>query len=240
MTPLLSIVVPTYNRSGVFFLESISSILNQSHKDFEVIIVDDGSTDDTKSFISSFHDKRIIYTRSDSNRGEYWATNTGANLAKGKYLTWVHTDDILPQDSLKHRLDLLESHQSLDFVHGDIVKIDTNGSITESLPAAIETKEEILSQYMLPSKNRTMKYLVHHTTVMMHWNFFYKAGPFDCSLPFAGDIDWLIRAIRVGNFRAISSILYQYRTHPNTRRVLDVKNGINKEEVEEMIIRRYK
>jgi len=81
--------------------------------------------------------------------------------------------------------------------------------------------------------------MIHHLTIMMKWNFFYTAGPFDCSLPFAGDIDWLIRAVRAGTFGYIPEVLYHYRTHPGTRRTVDLQHGVNKDEVHQMIARRY-
>lgn len=239
MTPKVSIVMPTYNRADSFLKDAISSVLGQTFKDFELIIVDDASSDNTKTLVASMNDKRISYYKTDHNHGEYWSTNYGANLAKGIYLTWVHSDDLLPKDSLKLRVEALDNNPKLDFVHGDIVKIDENGTIIEKLEAVDWPKEKILSQYLLLPNNREKKYLMHHTTVMMKWNFFYKAGPFDCSLPFAGDIDWLIRAIREGNFSYIHETLYNYRSHPGTRRTVDIKSGIDEEKVNETIIRRY-
>lgn len=239
MTPKVSIVMPTYNRAESFLKDAIESILQQSYADFELIIVDDGSIDATANLVLSMNDKRISYHKTDHNHGEYWSTNYGVNLALGKYVGWVHSDDLISQDSINLRVAKLESDGSLDFVHGDIARIDEMGKVTEKIKASDLPKEEILSQYLLPEDKRQTKYLIHHTTILMKWSFFYKAGPFDCSLPFAGDIDWLIRAIRAGRFASIHEILYYYRSHPMTRRVLDIKSGIDKEQVNRMIIRRY-
>lgn len=239
MNVYLSIVMPTYNRADSFLKEAILSVLNQSFKNFELIIIDDASTDNTQALIESINDKRIIYVKTSHNHGEYWATNYGINIARGKYLTWVHTDDVLPQNSLQTRINELDKNPNLDFVHGDIVKIDEKGNTISIIEAINWDKKELLSQYLLPENERIKKYMMHHTTIMMRWNFFYKAGPFDCSLPFAGDIDWLIRAIRIGTFHYIHKILYYYRSHPGTRRVMDIKHGIDKEKVNNMIRRRY-
>ena len=99
MEPKISIVMPTYNRADSFFRAAIESALNQTYKNFELIIIDDASTDNTSKLVNSFNDKRIVYFQSDHNHGEYWATNYGIILAKGKYLTWLHSDDILPTNS---------------------------------------------------------------------------------------------------------------------------------------------
>lgn len=239
MTPKVSVVMPTYNRAESFLKGAIVSVLQQTYKDFELIIVDDASSDDTENLVVSMDDKRIVYYKTDHNHGEYWSTNYGINIGRGKYLTWVHSDDLLPKDSLKLRAEALDNNPNLDFVHGDIVKIDEKAKITEELKATDLSKEEILFQYLLPEEKRKNKYLIHHTTILMKWKFFYKAGPFDCSLPFSGDIDWLIRAVRAGNFKCIHEILYYYRSHPLSRRVVDIKKGVDKEKVNKMIIRRY-
>jgi glycosyltransferase involved in cell wall biosynthesis len=239
MNTNLSIVMPTYNRAGSFLKEAVQSILNQSYRDFELIIIDDASSDNTQDLIQSLNDKRIYYEKTEHNHGEYWAINYGVNIAKGKYLAWVHSDDTLPQDSLQIRVNELENNQSIDFIHGDIVKIDEKGNVITRIDAVDLDSEMLISQYTQPENTRTAKYLMHHTTIMMKWKFFYQAGPFDCSLPFAGDIDWLIRAIHAGKFHYIHKVLYNYRTHPGTRRILDIKNGINKDKISEMIIRRY-
>lgn len=239
MKPKISIVLPTYNRGNLFLVKAINSVLNQSFKDFELIIIDDASTDETEKIISKFDDKRIQYIKTENNHGEYWSTNYGISLTQGDYLTWIHSDDIMPPDSLFLRVKELETNSKLDFVHGDIIKIDENDKLIEKIEAVDWSKKKILSQYLLLPEKRIKKYLIHHLTIMMRWNFFYKAGPFDCSLPFAGDIDWLIRAIRIGNFKKINLILYHYRTHPNSRRIQDILHGVDKQKVLLTINKRY-
>lgn len=239
MTPPISIIMPTYNRGGSLLNQAIDSVIKQTFTDFEFIIIDDASTDNTEETVSLFKDARIKYFKTDHNHGEYWATNFAANKAQGKYLTWIHSDDIMPENSLEIRYHYMQENSDIDFVHGDINKIDIDGNQIEYLIATDWPKEKILSQYLLLPEQREIKYLIHHLTIMMKWDFFYKAGPFDASLPFAGDIDWLIRAVRVGHFNRIPKILYNYRTHPGTRRVQDVKQGVDKNEVTLMINRRY-
>jgi len=239
MNPKVSIVMPTYNRAISFLKDAISSVLSQGFSDFELIIIDDASTDNTESLVQSFNDKRIVYVKTTQNHGEYWSTNYGVNIARAKYLTWVHSDDLLAKDSLRLRTKELENDPRLDFVHGDIIKIDEKGKIIQKVESISWPKAKIISQYLLLPREREKKYLIHHTTIMMKWNFFYKAGPLDCSLPYAGDIDWLIRAIKIGNFSYIPQTLYYYRSHKDTRRVVDIKNGIDEEKINRMIIRRY-
>lgn len=239
MKPKVSIVLPTYNRGNIFLIKAINSVLNQSFKDFELIIIDDASTDETKKIISKFNDKRIHYIKNEKNHGEYWSTNYGISLAQGSYLTWVHSDDVMPPDSLLLRIKALEKNKKLDFVHGDIIKIDENDNVIKKSISTDKVGEHVFKSYINSLKEGNMVSLVHHTTIMMKKNFFYKAGPFDCSLPFAGDIDWLIRALRVGCYSRIPDILYFYRSHPQTRRVMDLKKGIDKIAIHKLIASRY-
>ena len=160
-------------------------------------------------------------------------------MANGKYLTWIHSDDRMPTNSLEARYNVLENSPQTDFVHGDIERIDENNKIFERLNAVEWPSNNLLEQYLLLEEVREIKYMIHHLSIMMKWNFFYKAGPFDASLPFAGDIDWLIRAIRCGKSVRIPQVLYYYRTHPGSRRVQDIKDGIDKKTVTQMINRRY-
>lgn len=239
MKPILSIVLPTFNRGGTLLKPALNSILSQDFSDFELIIVDDLSTDKTSDVIAAYQDPRIRFFRNSANRGEYWSTNFGINQAQGQYLTWVHSDDLLPDKSLTNRINIIKSNPSLDFVHGDIAKIDMSDKQMTVITATSKNDLSVLSEYLDHLKNGKMVYLIHHLTIMMKLDFYKKTGPFDTTLPFAGDIDWLVRAIKIGSYVNIPKILYYYRTHSQTRRIMDVKNGVDKIAVHKLIASRY-
>ncbi len=176
----LSVVIPTYNRAQTFLKKAIESVLNQTYKKFEFIIVDDASTDNTSELVNSFNDKRIVYFQTDHNHGEYWATNYGISLTKGKYICLVHSDDVLPPNSLLIRYNILINQPELDFVHGNIVVIDENDQeITRKNSTddhSIHVFQTLLRSLTSGKMNAS---LVHHVTIMMKRNFFYKAGPYE-------------------------------------------------------------
>lgn len=91
MIPLCSIIIPTYNREKTI-LQSVESVLSQTFSDTEIIIVDDGSTDNTKSIIEQINDSRILYVR-QTNAGAPSARNHGISLARGKYISFQDSDD---------------------------------------------------------------------------------------------------------------------------------------------------
>jgi glycosyltransferase involved in cell wall biosynthesis len=100
MDLLFSVVIPTYNRAGLIGL-TIRSFLEQDHKSFEILVVDDGGTDNTKEIISSFNDQRIQYLHKENGeRGA--ARNYGAAGAKGKYITFFDSDDLVYPWFLSH------------------------------------------------------------------------------------------------------------------------------------------
>ena len=98
--PLISVITPTYNRAHLL-PRAIKSVLNQTYQNFELIIIDDDSTDNTEEVVRSFNDKRIIYHKHDKNKGPLGAKNTGFDLSKGKYICHVDDDDELMPEALE-------------------------------------------------------------------------------------------------------------------------------------------
>ncbi len=105
--PTVSIVIPTYNRRKLIG-RSIKSVLDQTYRDFELIIVDDASTDNTEEIVSSFNDERIRYVRHEENKGEAAARNTGVKAARGDYIAYQDSDDEWFPEKLARQIELLE------------------------------------------------------------------------------------------------------------------------------------
>lgn len=106
---LVSVVMPTYNGAD-FIYESIQSVLDQSHSNFELIIVDDGSIDETQKIINSFEDSRIIYLKKNNNSGIADSLNLGISIAKGQYFARMDDDDECHKDRLLKQVEYLETH----------------------------------------------------------------------------------------------------------------------------------
>jgi len=99
-SPTFSIILPTYNRAHLLH-RAIQSVINQTYGNFELIIVDDGSTDCTSEVVKTFNDQRIIYVKHEQNKGVTAAYNTGLRLARGKYITFLGSDDELLPNALE-------------------------------------------------------------------------------------------------------------------------------------------
>jgi len=121
---LISIIMPAYNAEK-YIKESIDSILNQSFKNWELIIINDGSQDNTETMVKNYDDKRITLI-SQKNGGVSSARNRGLEIAQGKYVTFLDADDTFPKDSLKSRFEYLESNPNIDLVDGIVNVKDIN------------------------------------------------------------------------------------------------------------------
>ena len=118
--PLLSIVIANYNY-GRFLEEAIQSVLSQSCNDYELIIVDGGSTDNSVEIIKKYEDK-IAWWVSEKDKGQSDAFNKGFAHARGKYLTWLNADDIMPNGCLKKIVRELDRHPDCEWFTGNMFR----------------------------------------------------------------------------------------------------------------------
>jgi glycosyltransferase involved in cell wall biosynthesis len=126
--PFFSIIIPTYNRAHVI-MRPIDSVLRQTFEDWELIIVDDGSTDDTKSIIESYHDNRIRYVWQE-NQERSAARNHGIALAKGEWICFQDSDDEYMLDHLQVLFDAINLNKSYS-VFRTGMHIYSNGQVTK-------------------------------------------------------------------------------------------------------------
>jgi glycosyltransferase involved in cell wall biosynthesis len=123
--PTISVIMPTYN-SALFLSESIKSILNQTFEDFEFIIIDDGSTDDSKDILNSFEDPRIFLYTNVTNKGIVDSLNFGISVAKGKYVVRMDSDDISKRDRFQIQIDFIERYPETVLLGSAYNIMDTN------------------------------------------------------------------------------------------------------------------
>ena len=125
--PLISIIMPAFNEEQ-FIQESINSVLNQTYDNWELLVIDDGSTDKTNHIVSNINHARISLHAMDKNCGVSTARNIGLERSHGHYITFLDADDILPPQSLKSRLDVFRSNPKASFVDGQILEFDSSMS----------------------------------------------------------------------------------------------------------------
>lgn len=126
--PQVTIGIPAYN-AGRFIKWAVQSVLNQTYTDFELIITDDGSTDDTGEIVKSFKDPRIVLITDDENHGISYRLNQQIDLARGKYFVRMDADDIMLPDRIERQVAYLESHPEVDMIGGGAIIINDDNYI---------------------------------------------------------------------------------------------------------------
>ena len=127
MKPFFSVVIPTYNRAERL-RQALDSVLTQSFTDFEVIVVDDGSTDNTEEVVTSISDQRLRYLKK-KNEERSIARNFGIEQAKGSYINFLDSDDRFYSNHLQIAFDLLHQHNNPEVGHLGYEMIDSNGKV---------------------------------------------------------------------------------------------------------------
>lgn len=126
----VSIVLPTYN-GAKYLRQSIDSCLAQTYQNIELIVVDDGSMDETPQIVSSYQDERIKYVRHDKNKRLPHALNTGFENATGEYLTWTSDDNSYTEDAIESMAVSLRKNKKIDFVYANYYVINDNGVVLQ-------------------------------------------------------------------------------------------------------------
>lgn len=128
LKPFFSIVIPTYNRAEKLKY-TLASVLAQSFTDFEVLVMDDGSTDNTQAVVDSFQDLRIIYSWAENSGGPATPRNRGINAAKADWICLLDADDLWYPDKLKRVHDVIAKNSGLDLIcHNEMMSVLSTGS----------------------------------------------------------------------------------------------------------------
>jgi len=139
---LVSVLMPVYNTEK-FLDESIASILNQSYKDFEFLIINDGSTDRSDEIIRSYNDPRIKYIKNDKNLGYIKSLNKGLALINSKYIVRMDSDDISTNDRIQRQLEFMEQNDQIVVCGSSIIKFRHDAS-TASRETKVITDPKVL------------------------------------------------------------------------------------------------
>jgi glycosyltransferase involved in cell wall biosynthesis len=149
--PFFSIIIPTYNRA-TFLERTITSVLSQEYKDWELLLIDDASTDNTKEIVASFDDARIRYIKNEVNLERSASRNKGVSLSKGQYICFLDSDDVFRNNHLQVLNDFLEKNkypQGFIFTNSIFIYDDTIKEVT-SFPQKEEKPVEWILKNQLP------------------------------------------------------------------------------------------
>ncbi|WHZ21020.1 MAG: hypothetical protein OJF47_000132 [Nitrospira sp.] len=204
--PRVSIVIPTYNCEG-FLGQAIDSALGQTYRDFELIVVDDGSTDGTRSLVAGYGDAvRYLY---QPNQGVSAARNLALSQAGGEFIAYLDADDLWGPEKLVRQVEYLESHPTCGFVHTEIAVIDEQEKVLHARfnhdTGRIVPQGRCVRDVLSRSHIQTL-------TVLERRDAFNDAGAFDLRLSVAEDyLHWILIVLRGYEVGYLSEPLGSYR-----------------------------
>ena len=200
---LISVVLPAYNVQDTIG-ESIDSILSQTFTDFELIIINDGSQDNTEEVIHAYSDKRIRYYRNEKNEGLIYTLNRGLDLAQGKYIARMDADDVSLPTRFEKQVKVMEESPNI-VVCG-----------TQIIPFGVDTAKRF--SLFLPEESEDLKNLLFiqtcfaHPTVMVRRQVLIdNEVRYDADYPHAEDYKMWIDLSLLGEFYNIQEPLLKYR-----------------------------
>lgn len=197
----VSIVLPTYN--GVKYLrQSIDSCLNQTYRNIELIIVDDGSVDETTNIIKSYQELRIKYIRNNTNKGLPHALNIGFARATGEYLTWTSDDNYYVEDAIESMIVLLQQSKKIDFVYANYYVINGDSAVLHPVNVG-------------PSKNIKEGNCIG-PCFLYRRKVYEVLGNYNPDALLAEDYEYWIRVFKRFRMEKLDRFIYWHRLHPKS------------------------
>jgi|GEM_PF-457222 len=201
--PLVSVIIPTYNY-GYYIEGTIQSVLSQTFSDFEVIVVDDGSTDNTGEIVRQFGDK-VQYIRQD-NGGPNMARNTGIKAARGQYIAFLDADDKWLPEKLERQMPLIQRDPKIGLVYSRVYKFDQSGVIFGHYPLGPCYRGKVMRQLY-------MRQVITMSSALMKREVFKRVGLFDEKVTGPDDWDMWLRIAACYEFDFVPQPLALYRIH---------------------------
>jgi glycosyltransferase involved in cell wall biosynthesis len=215
--PLVSILMPAYNTER-YINTAIKSILNQTFTDFELIIVNDGSTDDTENIIKLFTDSRIRYYKQE-NQGVAKALNYGLSKCTGRYIRRHDADDVSLPDALEKQITFLQKHPQYPMVSTQIAFMTENGKIAYKFKNPSNAFFNNNYSVEVTKDNYWANRPIIHATILAKRSLFIEVGNYRTQFPTSEDIDLWFRILEKYNVIVINECSYFVRLNEfsNTR-----------------------
>jgi len=223
--PKVTIYITNYNYAK-YIEQAVESILNQTFKDFELLIIDDGSTDNSREIISQYSDVpqvKIIYQQ---NKGLNITNNIALRLAKGDYIMRLDADDYLESSAVQKMVDQLEINKKLGLVFPDYYIVDSDGNILER-HKRFDFEEEV----------KLMDRPAHGACTMIRVDYLREIGGYNEKYRCQDGYDLWVKFIQTYPVKNINEPLFNYRRHgenltSNEQRILNTRSLIHQEHIE--------
>ncbi len=215
-SPDISVIIPVYNHEK-YIRAAIYSALNQTYDNFELIIIDDGSKDDTKKIIEKIDDIRIRFFHQE-NQGAHKTINRGIRLAKGKYISILNSDDVYDKSRLEICFNILENDGSKQAVFSHVECIDGKGLFIRHIDGGRDNRIETNSEISFREEDCLIlnllagNFLISTSNLFCRKQVFEKIGYF-ANLKYTHDYDFFLRLCHNFDVKVVEKYLLKYRIH---------------------------
>lgn len=211
-----SVLMANYN-NGKYIAEAIESVINQTFKNWELVIIDDCSTDNSVEIIKSYQDERIRFFRNEKNVGKIGVLKKGVAIAEAELIGILDSDDALAKNALEEIVKSYQEHPECGFVYSQFVFCDKNlkpvkDGLCKPMPAG---QSNLFDLYTVAF--RTFKKLCY-----------YKTEGYDDEILYAEDRDLILKMEEITNFYFIDKPLYKYRRIADSQTTNPIKFEINR------------
>jgi glycosyltransferase involved in cell wall biosynthesis len=203
VNPAISVILPIYNCEK-YIKFAVESILNQTFLDFELLIIDDASTDSTLSIVKKYQDSRIKLIEKRTNSGYTTSLNLGLKLAKGKYIARMDGDDICFNERFEKQFSFLESNQDVIVCGSSSIIIGSDSVVS------VPENYELIKLALLRGNC-----MIHPSVMIRKKTIDDFSITYDSSKEPAEDYDLWVRLAMIGKFHNLQEVLIQYRIHEN-------------------------
>jgi glycosyltransferase involved in cell wall biosynthesis len=205
--PKVSVIIPAYN-AMTYLPTTLESVLQQTLTDFEVLIINDGSSDSIVQWASQLADSRVRLI-SQENRGVSCARNTGITEAKGEYIAFIDADDLWESTKLEKQVHCLETQPDVGLVYTWTLLVDEHGQPLNRVYAS-DVEGDVWQQLVENDM------IANGSNIMVRHQCFETVGLFDRNLTAAEDYDMCLRIATSYPFGVVKEPLTLYRQHPNS------------------------
>lgn len=215
--PKISVILTSYNHAK-YIGATIESILNQTFSDFELIILDNISDDNSVGVINSFSDKRIRFIQNPVNMGMVMSVNKGISLAQGEYVALISSDDIWLPEKLEMQVDYLEKQQNVGAVFTSVVVIDESGVVSTS----VKNYQNIFNNAKNKGRDEWLGYFFNkgnclcYPSALVRKKCFDELGVFDARFQIALDLDMWVRVCSRYEIYVLDEALTKFRSGSNS------------------------
>jgi glycosyltransferase involved in cell wall biosynthesis len=206
--PKVSIIIPSYHQ-GNFIERTIKSVLNQTYRNIEIIVIDGGSNDNTLEVLSNYSND-IDYLVSEKDNGQGDAINKGIDISTGEFITWINSDDILCHDAIEIVIAEFKRDKSIDFIYGNVELINESDMHLGYILGSKILKPDVYFHHdiNIPQQGSMWKKYIGEELLNVNTRWHYVL-----------DRDFFLRISLIGKPLYIPKLLGKFRQHTNSKSV---------------------